>query len=165
MGRPKKTSLPTYDEFLSRTILLASGCRIPVGIKTRRPLPTTFGYSRVTVLGRRHQAHRLCWELANGDVPAGLDLDHLCRNRACCEVSHLEPVTRQVNLLRGETITARHAAKTHCPKGHEYTAENTQMKRGTRQCRECDRIRHRVKPGFKPEVLVSDFDRPAPGSK
>jgi hypothetical protein len=146
MGRPREIALPTYQEFLARTVLLANGCRIPVGIKTRKPLPTVHGYSRVTILGRGRLAHRLCWELANGPVPDGLDLDHLCRNRACCEVSHLEPVTRQVNLLRGETIAARNAARTHCPAEHEYTPENTQMKDGTRQCRQCDRDRHRIKP-------------------
>src|SRR3990172_6824393 len=54
-------------------------------------------------------------ELAVGPIPDGLQLDHLCRNRACIESTHLEPVTNQVNLLRGNTIAAANLGKTHCP--------------------------------------------------
>lgn len=46
-------------------------------------------------------AHRWHWQNINGPVPDGLDLDHLCRNRACCNPAHLEPVTRRTNVRRG----------------------------------------------------------------
>lgn len=95
------------------------------------------GYGRWRAGGRSRAAHIVSWESVFGPVPEGLDLDHLCRNRGCVRPSHLEPVTRQVNLLRGRTIAAAHAAKTHCPKGHPYSEENTYRCRGIRQCRTC----------------------------
>lgn len=55
------------------------------------------GVDRRSVIG-----HRWLWEQLCGSVPVGLELDHLCRNRRCVRPSHLEPVTRQVNILRGD---------------------------------------------------------------
>lgn len=63
-------------------------------------------------------------------------------DRSRLRLVRLEPVTQRENLLRGETITARNAAKTHCPRGHAYTAENTYVRpRGSRECRTCNRLR------------------------
>lgn len=64
-------------------------------------------------------AHRLVWSLLVG--PPGPILDHLCRVPGCVNPDHLEPVTARTNLLRGETIPARHRRKTKCPKGHPYS--------------------------------------------
>jgi len=92
--------------------------------------------------GKNKVAHRISYELLKGDIPEGLDLDHLCRNRGCVNPDHLEPVTRKENLLRGNTIPAKHARKTHCPQGHEYTKGNTFIsKSGSRHCRKCRAIR------------------------
>lgn len=46
--------------------------------------------------GTRVYSHRRAWEAANGPVPDGLVLDHLCRNRWCCNPTHLEPVTNAI---------------------------------------------------------------------
>lgn len=88
--------------------------------------------------GGTKRAHRVAYEELVGPIPDGLVVDHLCRNRACVNPLHLEPVTNRVNLLRGDTAAARNAAKTHCPQGHEYTDANTQRKsNGARICRTC----------------------------
>lgn len=101
-----------------------------------------YGYGVVRVEKRARMAHRHIYELLVGPIPERRDLDHLCRNRRCVNPAHLEPVSRRTNLLRGQTITARNAAVTHCPHGHEYTAANTitfRKKNGgeSRVCRTC----------------------------
>jgi len=81
--------------------------------------------------------HRMCYEALVGPIPEGPQLDHLCRNRFCINPHHLEPVTCRVNLLRGIGPTAKNAAKTHCPHGHEYANENLRFYKGCRLCRKC----------------------------
>lgn len=104
------------------------------------------GYGQINIAGKRTRlarAHRLAYEMVVGPIPDGLQLDHLCRNRACVNPRHLEPVTNRENALRSER-----ARRTACIHGHPYTAENTIWKaNGRRTCRECDRMRKR---GEKP---------------
>lgn len=108
---------------------------------------TSAGYGNVRFGGKTHTAHRLAYELTNGPVPKGMELDHLCRNRLCIDPTHLEPVTRRENILRGEGPTARHARQTHCSRGHEFTPENTYRRPGhnIRTCRTCQRERQATK--------------------
>ena len=104
------------------------------------------GYGRFGVNRKIVPAHRFSWELANGrPVPEGRVIDHLCRNRACVNPAHLDPVTNHVNVvIRGFAPASLHLRKTHCIHGHEFTPENTRVRKtpwGTgRQCRECDRL-------------------------
>lgn len=85
-------------------------------------------------------AHRLVYEEQRGAIPAGLDLDHLCRVTSCVNPSHLEAVTHKVNMLRGVNPPAQNALKTHCKRGHPFDAENTHYTpAGKRRCRTCDR--------------------------
>lgn len=84
------------------------------------------------------KAHRVAFVLANGEIPNGFVIDHLCRNRSCVNPAHMETVSNAVNILRGEGAPAKHARKTHCSKGHEYTPESTKRdSRGSRVCRTC----------------------------
>ncbi len=62
------------------------------------------GYGRLSALGREHMAHRLSYEVHTGPIPDGLLLDHLCSVRSCVNPRHLEPVTHQVNTLRGKAL-------------------------------------------------------------
>jgi hypothetical protein len=84
-------------------------------------------------------AHRFVYEQLGGLIPPGLQLDHRCRLRACVNPAHLEPVTARENLLRGATVTAANAAKTHCHAGHVFDDENTYRRGEWRYCRPCRR--------------------------
>lgn len=95
---------------------------------------STTGYGQFYFDGRLHTAHRVAWELDNGPVPDGLFLDHLCRERRCCNPRHLEPVTTGENTRRSPI---HNGAKTHCPQGHPYDEVNTRRYRGARYCRQC----------------------------
>lgn len=92
-------------------------------------------------------AHRWSCEFFKGEIPAGLVIDHLCRNRRCVNPDHLEAVTTRTNLLRGDTFTRRFSEQTHCANGHEYTPGNTEYpnvnNRDWRRCITCARTRAR----------------------
>ena len=87
-------------------------------------------------------AHRFSYEFFIGEIPKDLQIDHLCRNRACVNPLHLEPVTSRVNGLRGTSPAAVNAKKTSCKSGHEFNEKNTYYRTGnnaipTRMCRTC----------------------------
>jgi hypothetical protein len=54
--------------------------------------------------GRNSAAHRLAYEFAKGPIPEGMDIDHVCRNRACCNPEHLTPVSHRENLERAGLV-------------------------------------------------------------
>lgn len=84
-------------------------------------------------------AHLYCYRVLVGPVPDGLTLDHLCRNRCCCNPAHVEPVTLGENVLRGVGDPAQNARKTHCKHGHPFSGSNLYIEKmtGYRVCRVC----------------------------
>lgn len=109
------------------------------------------GYGRATLGGRRVLVHRAIYQSVVGSIPAGLQIDHECHNRAsgcpggrlcqhrrCVRPDHLRAVTQKINVLAGLGHTAQNARKTHCPNGHPFDETNTYLsKSGERQCRRC----------------------------
>ena len=126
------------------------------------------GYAYLHAWGRQNVgAHRVSYVLNVGPIPEGLHIDHLCRVRHCVNPAHLEPVTMAENTRRGllwEKCGGFQKSKTHCPQGHEYTSENTSLRKGKREglyrrdCRTCHRAREERKrraAGILPRNSVS----------
>ncbi|MFG3170558.1 HNH endonuclease signature motif containing protein [Streptomyces sp. NPDC048200] len=97
---------------------------------------TKAGYGLLTWHGVGNEyAHRAAYQFTSGAIGEGLEIDHLCRNRACANPQHLEAVTHLENVRRAEP-----AQRTHCQRGHEYSPENTHRdpnKPGKRICKAC----------------------------
>ena len=102
---------------------------------------TRNGYGQLRIGGKHWMAHRFSYNELVGKIPDGKDLDHLCRNRRCVNPKHLEPVTRSVNLARGDTGKFK-KRRVHCYRGHLWTKETTILStvsggRIKRECKVC----------------------------
>jgi hypothetical protein len=110
------------------------------------------GYGRVSTRTAgvlvRQQAHRASYEAFVGPIPEGMQIDHLCRNRACVNPEHLDPVTAEENIRRAipysphahSLLAASGVPITHCRRGHPFDEANTKVRpSGRRACRECIR--------------------------
>ena len=114
----------------------------------RKPTPKGYVIWAYADSNRSRAAHRVVYEWFHGSVPTHLDIDHLCKNRACYNPHHLEPVSRAENNKRSDThIHMRDAllAMTHCRRGHEFIPDNTYIRKdtGARQCRQCAYMRRK----------------------
>lgn len=126
---------PTWEQIRNRIdedVDKTNGCWEWLGLKYSN------GYGRFNGTS----SHRLSYESHIGPIFKGMDIDHLCRNRACCNPDHLEPVTRQENLRRGvgiELQKAKAAKRKICSNGHAMAPENTYIRPsdGSRQCKTC----------------------------
>ena len=133
---PRKR-VPPAERFAAKTVRTASGCIDWTASVNNK------GYATFTVApGRTVVAHRYAYEVHVGPIPAGMVLDHLCRNRACVNPDHMEPVTQSENLLRAVGMGRANARKTHCPAGHPYSGDNLYLapSRPNRMCRTCRRV-------------------------
>lgn len=139
-GTPEERFWPKVDLSHPR------GCWLWLG----KPNPNGYGVHFVGPRqGQRKMAHVFAWEVWNQKrVPPGLCLDHFRMNpgprnapcsKLCVNPRHTEPVTRGENVLRGRSVGAQNARKTHCPAGHAYNATNTRTREnGKRGCRTCE---------------------------
>lgn len=121
--------------FLDRTEIHAGDCWLWTGSIHKD------GYGEGSPMRhKKYMAHRLAYELYVGQIPDGLTIDHLCRNRRCVNPEHLRTLTIKENVLCGNGITAMNARKTHCPQGHPYEGDNLYTyPSGFRACLTCRR--------------------------
>lgn len=146
MGRPPK---PARERFLRQTRITESGCVEWTGFLDRD------GYGQFRPGGRESskvRAHRWAYEHFVGPIPEGMQLDHLCRNRACVSAAHLEAVTPRENTMRGVGPASLNARKTRCSKGHALSSDNTYTYGARRICKTCkaayDAVRNSRKKAF-----------------
>lgn len=139
MATPGRKPIPLIDRLDSK-IDKTSSCWIWNG-KVDKTGYGSFGM-RVEKACRTRAAHKIVYETLVGEVPEGMQLDHLCRIPLCVRPDHLEVVTPRENTLRSNGIAAINARKTHCVHGHEFTVENTYIhkKRGSRHCKACIKV-------------------------
>lgn len=130
-----RRSRETVHDLFERMEENPSGCWVWAGAKSK-------GYGTASVKGKQVTVHRAVYEALIGAVPEGMVLDHLCRNKSCCNPEHLEPVTQRVNVLRGTSLAAVNASKVVCVAGHPLEGENLyETPGGARHCRVCRRAR------------------------
>lgn len=125
----KKDILTRINERLDKT----GECWIWQG--TTKPM----GYGTIHYDKKPRLVHRLNYQLLVGEIPVGLELDHLCRNRACANPEHLEPVEHRVNIKRSPICGK--PKQTHCIHGHEMF----ESEKGLRYCKTCKKIRDKLR--------------------
>ena len=118
MGLRGVTATPPFGRAMSLVTVDASGCWLSHASTNGN------GYAQVSVVlpnGRRttRYVHIVVWEHFNGPVPAGKELDHLCRVHNCCNPDDLEPVPRLINIRRGRAPRVVLSVANRCAKGHD----------------------------------------------
>jgi hypothetical protein len=116
------------------SVTAPSGCRIWIAARSEA------GYGRLAT----GYAHRLSYETHVGPIPPGMQIDHLCRRRACIRPEHLQAVSIATNSARSMSIPAMNARRTYCLRGHAFAEHGFIDGRGNRACRPCSRERWRA---------------------
>lgn len=80
-----------YGKVLGQRCALEGDCLVWTGSTTR------LGYGQMSYRGKLESVHRVAWEVAHGPVPSGMEVDHTCWNRACCNVQHLRLAEHRQN--------------------------------------------------------------------
>lgn len=104
---------------------------------TLRNKPRRDGYVRITRNYKQDYAHRIAYIDVFGEIPKGLEIDHLCDNRACINIEHLQAVTHKENMSHAKT---RILHTGFCKKGHNLSIAGVHGKppKGP-SCRQCKR--------------------------
>lgn len=145
-----KTWAPIRPRIEANTKIDAeTGCWNWTGATNNGERPGRYGVMNFN--GKSSTAHRASYTEWKGDIPKGWEVDHLCGNTLCVNPEHLEAVDRKTHLLHRTptSLASRNAAKTHCPSGHPYTAENTVVRNQSsgrsglaRFCKQCLKDQH-----------------------
>ena len=130
--------IPAIERFLSKINVVENGCWEWTACKNN------YGYGQININSKILRAHRFIYEYYHGMIDPNLTIDHLCRNRKCVNVNHLEQVSMKINTRRGMSPSGINFRKTHCPQGHEYTPKNTISESGGRRCKICNIHRKQV---------------------
>lgn len=124
-------------------------------------------YGCLSWLGKRAWAHRVAYQIVKGPIPKGLTIDHLCRNTKCVNPNHLEAVTTEKNVLRGESPPAKRARQRVCKRGHLLAGSNVynpMTRPRTRHCLLCiaERALQRVSAasGGSKYISVDIYEKP-----
>jgi hypothetical protein len=130
-----KQTISDLEKFHNSYLVASNGCWIWQKAKSR----AGYGIMRLTfdLKPRAVNAHRWGYIQIIGPIADRLTLDHLCRNTACVNPSHLEPVTHKENVRRGLAMQTND----FCKYGHPLIKENRQA--GTGRCLACNRRRNK----------------------
>jgi hypothetical protein len=127
------------ERILSRCVENEAGCWIWTGAVFKN------GYGAVSVDGNATTAHRAMMQSFVGrDAIQGKDICHKCDVRLCCNPAHLFVGSRSENMadcVSKGRMNNWNTAKTHCPKGHEYSDGNAYMHNGKRYCLTCKKAK------------------------
>ena len=145
-------SVKTIQQLLHDRIHKTDGCWHWLGYINKKGYGTA--YTGEYSPGGITTAYRFVYHILVGPIPPGLELDHTCRNRACVNPAHLEPVTHLENVRRGRDY------RTCCKYGHPFSPENTSVRQGVRWCLTCERHRSSVKYAkYKERILARQRER------
>ncbi|WP_396127281.1 HNH endonuclease signature motif containing protein [Corynebacterium sp. MSK071] len=128
-GRRARTFAESFELYVVRT----NDCWEWSGTKYRT------GYTKLASGRKQILGHRWAYEHYRGEIPSGMVIDHLCRNRGCVNPAHMEVVTNEENLRRGAGYAIQNGMRSTCINGHEYTPENTYVEPNGKniRCRAC----------------------------
>lgn len=131
MSTTRGRFLPVKPRILARTEK-STGCWLWQGAMDKGA-----GYGRITAHGISTVTHRASYEAFVGPIPAGHQIDHLCRVRACCNPDHLEAVIPRENLARSTSQWALNERNQTCVYGHEFARTHIVRTSGDRRCQLC----------------------------
>ncbi len=141
--------MPIEDRFLRSVVIADSGCITWIGAVKPN------GYGTISRKNKTIHAHRYSYEHYVGEIPKGMQLDHLCGVRNCVNPIHLEAVSQKENLRRGSSPSAKNSRRSHCIHGHLLSGDNLYIRlgRGGRMCKTCGKERARMHMAKFPPAL------------